>query len=155
MQNVSSRRVVAGLTLVLALTPVACSDDDSTGPEVYSEPFSVEITSEFGNVISTATRALTSSPIFLQSGGSEVVEFVFLNEAGNLITPLSGEFVEIQITNEAIGTWTPDQPGGFTGTLRGLAPGTTELVVRYMYGGVNSSDAKASFVSATFEFTTQ
>lgn len=155
MKNVRPKGLLAALSMVLALAPIACGDDDSTGPEVFSEPFSVEITSEFGPVLSTGTRALANSPVFLQSGNTEVVEFVFLNEDGTLITPLSGEFLEIQIDDETIGTWTPNQNGGFTGTLRGLAPGTTGLVVRYMYGGVNSSNAKASFVSATFNFTVQ
>lgn len=155
MKEALSGRLPAALTLVLALAPMACGDDDSTGPEVYSEPFSVEITSEFGTVMASGTRALTTATVFLQSGGSEVVEFVFLNEDGTLVEPLSGEFLEIQIANEGIGTWTPNQTGGFTGTLRGLAPGSTQLVVRFMYGGVNNSNAKASFVSAPFTFTVQ
>ena len=67
----------------------------------------------------------------------------------------SGEFLEVDIADESIGTWTPDQAGSFTGTLRGLAPGSTTLVVRYRYGGVDSSNAPASFVSAEFTFTVQ
>ena len=155
MGSVSPRGLPAFLTLVLALAPMACGDDDSTGPEVHSEPFSVEITSEFGTVMASGTRALVTSSIFLQSGNNENVELVFLNEDCTLVEPRSGEFLEVQIANETVGTWTPDQNGAFTGTLRGLAPGSTTLVVRYMYGGVNSSNATASFISAPFTLMTQ
>jgi hypothetical protein len=153
MKIPSFRGTAAALTLAIALAPLACGDDDSNGPEVFSEPFSVEITTQFGTVMASGTRALTTATVFLGSGSSEVVEFVFLNEDGSLVEPLSGEFLEIQISDENIATWTPDQNGGFTGTLRGLAPGSTPLVVRYLYGVVNNSNAQASFVSSPLQVT--
>ena len=154
MRTALSKRVLATLVLILPLAPIAC-DDDSTGPEVSSEPFSVEITAAGSIVMASGTRALTTATVFLQSGVNETVEFVFLNQDGTLVNPLSREFLEIEIANESMGTWTPDQTGGFTGTLRGLAPGSTQLVVRYMFDGVGNSNAKASFVSAPFTLTVQ
>jgi hypothetical protein len=154
MRTVLSKGVLATLALILALGSIAC-DDDSTGPEVYSEPFSVEITAVGDILMASDTRALTTATVFLPSGVNETVEFVFLNRDGTLVEPSSGEFLEISIANESIGSWTPDQTGGFTGTLRGLAPGSTRLLVRYMYDGVGSSNAKASFVSAPLTFTVQ
>lgn len=140
------------LALVSVLAAGACGDDDSTGPEVFSEPDLVEI--RVGStVIATATRALTSGDAFVLQSGVEVgIEVNFLNLDGTLVTPLSGEFLDVLIDDETIGTFTPDQAGAFTGALKGLAPGTTGVVFRYMYGGLNSTNAKASFVSAKFDF---
>jgi hypothetical protein len=112
MRTALSNGGLATLALILALAPIACGDD-STGPEVGSEPFSVEITAAGELVMASGTRALTTATVFLQSGA-----------------------------NETVGTWTPNQTGGFTGTLRGLAPGSTQLVVRYMYKGVGGSNAE-------------
>ena len=154
MREFSSRAGISALTLMVTLVAGACGEDDSTGPEVYSEPNSVQIWSLTSEIeIATGTETLTNATIFVPAGNSEAVEFVFFDQDSNPITPRSGEFLEVQINDQTIGTFTPDQTGAFTGTLRGLAPGTTGLVVRYMYGGVNNSNAEASFVSASFDFT--
>ena len=121
MREFSSRAGISALTLMVTLVAGACGDDDSTGPEVYSEPNSVQIWSLTSEIeIATGTETLTNATIFVPAGNSEAVEFVFFDQDSNPITPRSG---------------------------------TTGLVVRYMYGGVNNSNAEASFVSASFDFT--
>ena len=137
--------------LALAVASAGCGDDDATGPEVFSQPAQVEIVSE-GFVVTTATTALTSGAITLLPGVEIPVEINFLSGDGVLIAPRSGEFLEVLVDDETIGTFTPDRAGGFTGSIRALTLGTTGVVFRYMYGGVGSSSAKASFVSATIQF---
>lgn len=65
---------------------------------------------------------------------------------------MAGEFLEVTVDDETVGTFTPNGSGAFTGKMKALTPGSTGVVFRYMYGGVGSSDAKTSFTSATFDF---
>lgn len=144
-------RVLVGLLPFLALAASACGDDGPTEPEVYSQPAVVEIVSQ-GFVVATGTTALTSASFTLLPGVEIDVEVNFLEESGVLITPLPGEFLEVVVDDEAIGSFTQDATGAFTGTMKALTVGTTGVVFRYMYGGVANANAKASFVSAKFDF---
>jgi hypothetical protein len=144
-----TRRLFGSILSLLALA--ACGEDGPTDPEIFSQPDLVEIVSQ-GFVVATGTTALTSASFTLAPGVEIDVEVNFLDESGVLITPLSGEFLEVIVDDETIGTFTQDATGAFTGTMKGLTLGSTGVVFRYMYGGVGSPSAKASFVSAEFDF---
>lgn len=145
------RRAFVGLLPSLALAVAACGDDGATEPAVFSEPAMVEIVSQ-GFVVATGTTALTSASFTLLPGVEIDVEVNFLQDSGVLITPLPGEFLEVVVDDETVGTFTQDATGAFTGTMKALTLGTTGVVFRYMYGGIGNANAKASFVSAKFDF---
>lgn len=136
--------------VIISVMLINCKDS-STGPDEFTEPYQVEIVSQ-NFVLATATTAITAGAFTFQPGVEFDVEINFLNKDGNLLEPLEGEFVQVTVDDPAIGTFTLDSEGAFTGNIKALTTGSTTVEFRYMYGGVGSSNAKASFVSAKINF---
>ena len=57
----------------------------------------------------------------------------FMNEDGQAVS-VSGRSMDAQVGNEAFVTFTPTTSGAFTGTLTGIADGTTTIVFRLVQG---------------------
>jgi hypothetical protein len=80
-----------------------------------------------------------------QAVGPVTVQFRFRGEA---IEPGDDFFLEIEIDDAAVATFTPASPGSFNGTFRGASAGATTMRVKLMHGRVGSIRAHADYSSS-------
>jgi hypothetical protein len=133
---------IAVLLLVLA---AACTNPVSI--ERHARVDSVVLLHD-DEVLAEAERTTFDGAIALEVGellGPITVEF---RQRGTPVTPAGDFFLEIIFVDAGIAAFDAPQAGDFTGTLRGVAAGSTAMRVRLMHGRPGSVRAHPDFESA-------
>ena len=115
--------------------PVAVEEHDEEEHE-HAEPERVRI--RFADqVVATAgyQQGSAEGEIGLVAG-STVTDVVieFLAEDGDVLETEDEDYLELELADPAVATFTPTEPGGFTGRIEARADGETTATLRLMHG---------------------
>ena len=121
----SHRSALVAVTLLTAMGGAACSADEEAEPDVAS--LRLTVGNQTINVSDNGT--VTGGPITLTAGGNATVTAAFLNAAGTQDPIAHGADFQLNATPASTATVTFARTGAFTGTLNGVAAGTTTLEV--------------------------
>lgn len=143
---------LALLAAALAVLVVGCSDSpfnldwDRTYPEglIIREDGVVRITVDDDGKVAGALEVRTGG----QTGKLDVV---FLNEKGAAIVPADDEYLEVTLAFSDLATFEQGTPGEFSGRLRGVKAGRTDVIFKYKQGSVGSG--KGIWNSPAIELT--
>jgi hypothetical protein len=133
----------AGAVLLAAGVMTACSNPVGEGSHI--DPDAFEIRSN-GTVLVSGTEQAASGPLTLQVGQVVPVTVHFKRQNQELTVP-QGYWLAMRFQNGAVPatptppapiTWEPLTEGGFSGSIRGIAAGSSPVQVVLMHGPVGS-----------------
>lgn len=135
-----TRRRVTRAALLLALVPAfAACDDDPTEPE-EELPTSMELTVGNQTVTVTNTGAVTGGPILLGIGASAVSAVFFDADGAEMDLSDEADELELRIVPASTALVTFVGTGAFSGTLTGVAIGSTSVSVSLFHIVENHND---------------
>jgi hypothetical protein len=130
--------------LTIAVLLAGCRNPVSPGTHLRPDGFAivhdgVELVRQEAGTVTGALQLVPGGQL-----GPVTVQF---HEGGAVTTPGADYFLEIEIADAGIASFSHTTPGSYTGTFNGLAAGTTTLRVRLMHGRVGSPFAHHDFES--------
>jgi hypothetical protein len=139
------RRRTPATAALLLLLAAACTNPVSV--ERHARVDSVALL-HGEELLAEAERTTVEGAIELAVGellGPITVEF---RQRGTPVSPVGDYFLEIIFVESGVAAFETQQTGAFSGTLRGVAAGSTAMRVRLMHGRPGSVRAHPDFESA-------
>ena len=124
-------RRAAALSLLLALPLFTACGDDDEADDHEDVPATMEITVAGQTVLVTETGAVTGGPITIAAGQTAPLTAVFRADDGDVLT-FDSDY-ELRGASNASGIITFARNGQFTGTVTGVAAGTTTITFQLFH----------------------
>jgi len=138
------RRVRSGGIYALALlAATACTDNPVNPGDDHPHADGMRITIG-GEVVVTADGRRVNGKLTVPAGRmSQRMQVTFLDHDGDPI-PADDVFLDVVIARDDIAVFHQDSPGGFTGRLEGVSPGTASAVFHLKHGVYPSGHSELS-----------
>lgn len=131
--------LLAGGVMAACSNPVA-------NRETHVVPSAIVISSDDQQLVRADRQTATGSLTVRAGTETEVLTVRFLDARDNPIDPRDEYHLRVAVAGDhaAVAEWTPVEPGGFEGRVRGIDEGSTTLLFEWVHGPVGSGHAEVS-----------
>jgi hypothetical protein len=126
------------------MAATACTDNPVNPGDDHAHADGMEITIG-GEVVVAAEGGQVDGRLTVQAGRmSPRMQVTFLDHDGEPISVGDDVFLDVVIARDDIAVFHQDTPGGFTGRLEGVSPGTASAVFQLKHGAYPSGHSELS-----------
>ena len=148
MRDTPLRFGTAALALGAVLVLGACDDDPVDHHDDHPEPVGMVIRSGGADIVTVDDTTVTGSLTVDADAETGLLTILFVDDDGDRFTPDDDdEWLRVDVADPAVADWEATEAGAFSGTLVGLAGGTTAVVFELMHGPLNAASAHADYTS--------